>query len=300
MKKFYAFLAVAMMAATASAQTLYFKGAGEGLSWDVAVDLPVQLVDGKYTVTINNLTEFKVSTVACTTWDDFNAEAFYAPGLDQEANLGQAMPTEKNSGPNNATPWKGDYTIVIPADLSTITITTTTPKPVGFTKAYIRGTVNDWLNTPTEDLLATWELKTNDGINYWIDCVGASKLVAGTSFKIADLDWASINNTLGDIMIPFEEPIEWMYGGSNNDTVVEEDYEGTIHLDLSNGPRQPAMVTVFPGLNPENPFAGVEGIVVDENAPAEYFNLQGVRVAQPEAGLYIVRRAGKVSKVLVK
>ena len=81
--------------------------------------------------------------------------------------------------------------------------------------------------------------------------------MAGTSFKIADLDWASINYSLGDIMIPFEEPIEWMYGGSNNDTVVEEDYEGTIHLDLSNGTRQPAMVTVYPGLSPGEPLLPV-------------------------------------------
>lgn len=33
---------------------------------------------------------------------------------------------------------------------------------------------------------------------------------------------------------------------------------------------------------------------------AEYFNLQGVRVMEPAAGLYLVRKAGKVSKVIVK
>lgn len=37
------------------------------------------------------------------------------------------------------------------------------------------------------------------------------------------------------------------------------------------------------------------------NAPVEYFNLQGVRVANPEAGnLYIVRQGNKVSKTLVR
>lgn len=47
--------------------------------------------------------------------------------------------------------------------------------------------------------------------------------------------------------------------------------------------------------------AGVDTIVVEnENAPVEYFNLQGVRVSQPAAGLYIVRQGNKVSKVLVK
>lgn len=45
---------------------------------------------------------------------------------------------------------------------------------------------------------------------------------------------------------------------------------------------------------------GVEDIVVDSNASAEYFNLQGVRVANPENGLYIRRQGTKAAKVLVK
>lgn len=47
--------------------------------------------------------------------------------------------------------------------------------------------------------------------------------------------------------------------------------------------------------------SGIEGIEVDgSNSPAEYFNLNGVRVANPENGLYIKRQGGKATKVLVK
>lgn len=43
---------------------------------------------------------------------------------------------------------------------------------------------------------------------------------------------------------------------------------------------------------------GIEDVTVDGNAEAEYFNLQGLRVAQPEAGqLYIKRQGGKAVKV---
>lgn len=36
-------------------------------------------------------------------------------------------------------------------------------------------------------------------------------------------------------------------------------------------------------------------------APAQYYNLQGIRVLAPEAGqLYIVNRAGKVSKEIAR
>lgn len=47
--------------------------------------------------------------------------------------------------------------------------------------------------------------------------------------------------------------------------------------------------------------SGIEDVTVaDENAPVEYFNLQGVRVANPEKGLYIKRQGKTVTKVLVK
>ena len=45
---------------------------------------------------------------------------------------------------------------------------------------------------------------------------------------------------------------------------------------------------------------GITDIVADENAPVEYFNLQGIRVDNPENGLYIRRQGNKVTKVIVK
>lgn len=50
--------------------------------------------------------------------------------------------------------------------------------------------------------------------------------------------------------------------------------------------------------------AGVNDITVNtevnENAPVEYFNLQGVRVAEPAAGLYIRRQGNDVKKVVIR
>lgn len=37
----------------------------------------------------------------------------------------------------------------------------------------------------------------------------------------------------------------------------------------------------------------------DNEAEAEYYNLQGVRVMNPGHGLYIVRKGNKVSKVIL-
>lgn len=45
---------------------------------------------------------------------------------------------------------------------------------------------------------------------------------------------------------------------------------------------------------------GVDAIEGEDNAEAEYYNLQGVRVAEPTSGLYIVRRGSKVTKEIVR
>lgn len=53
----------------------------------------------------------------------------------------------------------------------------------------------------------------------------------------------------------------------------------------------------------ENDLSGVEDIIAgeeDNNAPVEYYNINGVRVENPAAGLYIKRQGSKVSKVIIR
>lgn len=53
----------------------------------------------------------------------------------------------------------------------------------------------------------------------------------------------------------------------------------------------------------ENYAAGIFDTTVEEveaNGPAVYYNLQGVQVANPENGIYIVRRGNKVTKELIR
>ena len=50
-----------------------------------------------------------------------------------------------------------------------------------------------------------------------------------------------------------------------------------------------------------NTTTGIEDVTVEGNEAAEYFNLQGIRVAEPQAGqVYIVCRGAKTTKELVK
>lgn len=82
-------------------------------------------------------------------------------------------------------------------------------------------------------------------------------------------------------------------------------YEGAFALE---DPGQLEYYSVDPDQNKSEVYTlrldnvtGINDIVVDgDNSEAVYYNLQGVRVDNPNTGIYLVRRAGRVSKVFVK
>ncbi|MDE6927984.1 MAG: hypothetical protein K2P06_04595, partial [Muribaculaceae bacterium] len=131
MKKFYAFAAAAIATVSMNAQ-LYVVGAGQGLAWEPATPFVVELADGAYTFDVKDLTQLKIST-AMGSWEDFNAAAYTCTYTADD----MGNPVELTQGDGNiGTPWKGDYTIVVAGDCSTITMTTTTPAPSGPTPIY--------------------------------------------------------------------------------------------------------------------------------------------------------------------
>lgn len=76
-------------------------------------------------------------------------------------------------------------------------------------------------------------------------------------------------------------------------TVTAGENETVISLNLADGLPEYLMLT------PKTNLAVIE-ISADENSEVEYFNLQGIRVQNPENGIFIRRQGSKVSKVLVK
>ena len=282
MKKLYSVAAIAALALSANAQ-IYILGSGVGLDWTPETPMEVALTDGNYTFAVENLNQFKVSTTKGTSWDDYNVGALTCE-LTEE-NLG--TPVELVAGDANiGTPWVGNYTITVSGDLKTLTATTTTPKPEGFTKIYLRGGMNEW-GAPED-----WMFTTEDGVTYYFDCTAPHNIAMGTSFKIADADWGNVNYGAGGEVIADEFPVMWNYNAI--DAIMAEDYDGQINLVLPAKAKDPAEVTFFPK------GAGVGNVSIENNAAKEYFNLQGVRVETPAAGLYIVRQGDKVYKEIVK
>ena len=99
------------------------------------------------------------------------------------------------------------------------------------------------------------------------------------------------NGTLGSYSVS-EATGTWTRGAAN--ALAAEDRE-SITFDVTGTSRLNSINVYTSGVP-----TGVEDVTVDENAPVEYYNLQGVRVANPENGIYIRRQGSKVSKVLVK
>lgn len=125
----------------------------------------------------------------------------------------------------------------------------------------------------------------------------------GNGFKICDpsTGWPTMpfiqktegyNETYGTIYLPIDK-------NSISFTLEQED----VDICLAQG-----VIFQGDGVNVEKVTliraaagAGIADIATDENAPVEYFNLQGVRIAEPAAGQIVIRRQGtNVSKVYVK
>ena len=113
------------------------------------------------------------------------------------------------------------------------------------------------------------------GIHAEVDLKGTSDVYGNVSFKI-DVKWISNYEELHPQAIVAREPVEPVY------IPIKVEFNGTT-------------------LTPEVP-TGINDVTVDgADAPVEYFDLQGIRVSNPQAGQMVIRRQGtNVEKILVK
>ena len=113
-----------------------------------------------------------------------------------------------------------------------------------------------------------------------------------------DPDFAS-ENAPARVKALAEQEIDWTEHDSNIYTHSTET-PGTLvvkNVDADGNDGDTMIYTI----NGDGTTTGFDSVAVDNAAaPAEYFDLQGRRVANPSAGLYTIRQGGKVSKVLVK
>jgi hypothetical protein len=104
----------------------------------------------------------------------------------------------------------------------------------------------------------------------------------------------------------FQEAYNTIYTSSNtytytfteeDITALKNDGDNSLRICGESTTKLKKVTLVYPTADK----GSVGDVAVDESAaPVEYFNLQGVRVANPQNGLYIRRQGTKATKVLVK
>lgn len=296
MKKFYAFAAAALLATAANAQTLYICGNGDGLAWDPFNPAQMTYENGEFTYECTNLVSFKLSTNSGD-WDAENGFNSGVLGCSYGDQPGVAVPLEQGFSNNIDTPWTGDYKIVVSGDMSTITLFTETPNPGPQAPVlYLRGDMNGW------NADEAWQLEALSNTILKFTCAEDQQIAAGESFKIADASWGKLNYGAGDesvTMIGVETPI---FNGSNNNMSVEEAFNGVlwVNLDIDGEAyfildNDKEFVPEWEGIDPN----AVNTIEISNEAPV-YFNLQGVRVANPANGIYVKVLNGKATKAVIK
>lgn len=295
MKKLYAFAAAAAVALAANAQTLYITGDGEFANgqWNAATPDQFEVVDGAYQIEVNNVKAFKISTAAGD-WDAFN-EGCYGCNYGEEPGVAVALETPWSDNIN--CPWKGDYKIVVAADLSTITLTTTTEKPEdqGAPDLFLRGSMNGW------GADEAWQMTCLGGGVYKFVFGDDQAITAEDEWKIADADWNPINIGDAEAAIMLDTETQVHIAGNPANMKLEETCNGVIWLILDlDGETYLAASndkTYEPDFAEYAEDDAVE-LVGADNATVTYFNLQGVRVANPSNGIYVKVVGQKASKVL--
>lgn len=171
-----------------------------------------------------------------------------------------------------------------PSDM-TVTVTGTGVEAPAIPELYVRGVMNGWG--------ATDQMTESNGVyTYKFESVSAD----AAEFKIADSTWG-VHNYGGEAMIVYcnKPGVQTLVSNGANVTIsnwVEGPME--ITFDLAN-----LELTVAGANQPEDPTTGIESID-NENAPVEYYNLQGVKVADPSNGIFIKKQGSKTSKVVVR
>lgn len=275
---------------------LYLIGAYNDMNWDPANSLELTKDGTTFSIsdiTITGSANFSFATVQGT-WDDVNAAVRYGAGLEKDVKIelvdkvGTApVFGEINSNMKAFELAKGTYnmSVAFATDGITLTVTQTAEAPV-VEDLVLTGSFNSWAaNDPAYKF-------TKDGDTYTLS-VAQLEAEAELKVKTADEAWATTWGAGEEASVVNNTAMEAWLGSQTNFVVPETLTDVTITFVRSDSPSVAATLTI-------SGTAGVESVeAAQTEAPAEYFNLQGIRVANPEAGqLYILRQGNNVSKVI--
>ena len=274
-------------------EALYMLGDNNG--WTPGAPLEAtSSVDGVFTfedVTMPKATSyFCFTNIASPDWDLINdGQHRYGPAEGTGSAINAGVTTEFSLG--GEVNWDipaGTYTFVVDFNDYTLTVTgaEVEPEPEDVV-LYVRGTMNEWGTTdqmvqdPEDENIYTYKF---------------DNVEVGAEFKIADANWGTYNYGGGTMEVYSNLPavVTLVYNGGN--LSVSNWVGGPMELTFN---LETLELTVVGPNQPKDETGGVNNID-SENAPVEYYNLQGVKVANPDKGIYIIRQGNTTKKAVIR
>lgn len=160
---------------------------------------------------------------------------------------------------------------------------------------YVRGLYDVWDAVAERKLTFDEEAKRYSLIG--VEMTGA------TGFKVADSSWGKYNFGAGTaeetLPINANNNSTTLFNGSQENAQIDLTGSYNFYVFFTDDDFKSSSIEVEVYTADEDPYAGVAAIAADEaDAPAVYYNLQGVQVENPTTGLYIVKQGNKVSKIV--
>ena len=260
------------------AQTLYVLGCGQGLSYYDEEALEVELVDGKYSFDVQDLSDLYVSF---NRWSEEGDQLLrydsYVFELDY-ADLGTSVKSIKRmySDTDKFTrlPFEGDYHVEIASNARSATFYARIPQTTYSNDLYYVGPQADSSGHVTR------QLQRVSDTEFQLDCSGENRIPAMALFSIVGNGW---HDGYGCGVLDGSDCVKlWQFG---KHTMLEKDFDGIITVKLNRGLLQPAEVAMTAS-------AGISDIEVAPNTEVKYYNLQGIEVKSPRNGIYVEQSAG--------
>ena len=299
---------------TPASEELYIVGEGTingtTLGWTPTSPLTVEGKDGVYTFSVKGGTKFQISTEKAD-WD----EGYNKNGLCFDGRQNSEVQSSDINNPIKLY-WGWAQDIVMPTNYAEYTVTVTLKGNVGGSEStmlivpvgevsypetmYVIGNVNgeeSWI--PTNGYAMT---KTADGV-FKVTEMGLTRSAASEyayfsfaeSLATAEGDWASMGQRYGAAA-----DNDYKLNGDANETAPIRAGETAFMIQIDPGATITMTLDFTTMQLTVDSTTMVDNVVVDGNDAPVYYNLQGVRVDNPAAGLYIVVRGNNVTKEVIR
>ena len=289
LRKVLAVVMTVVAAFSVSAQNLYIFGSFNG--WDPANSIEMWQENGVYImedIEFGAGGNFGLATIQSSDWDAVNANRYGFEEDNAKAVEGQAMKIVKGAGAIQV-PAAGIYNIYVNLSAMTVTLKKSGDVVINVpNQLYAVGN----LSAGSWDPATAVELTKEGNIFYGeVTFTGAGDGYSYFAVSGGKGDWTSVNAArfapvAGEVAFNLDEKVEFDRGEAAFKVVAEGTY--FINVDFDS-------MTVWVS----SEAAGVEAIEVETATPV-YYNLQGVEVANPQNGLFIVKQGNKVSKQIIK